>query len=69
MILFYIILQSIIFKRTHEKGNVLDLVLTSPCVSVTNLTIHSLSSFSDHFTITFDLFIVNNNVYGLSNSS
>ena len=47
-----------IFEPTHEKGNVLDLVLTSPCVSVTNLTIHSLSSlsFSDHFIITFDLF-------------
>ena len=31
-----------IFEPTHVKGNVLDLVLTSPCVSVTNLTIHPL---------------------------
>ena len=32
-----------ILEPTHEKGNVLDLVLTSPCVSV---TIHPLSSLS-----------------------
>ena len=41
-----------IFEPTNVKGNVA--TGSSPCVSVTNLTIHPLSS--DHFTITFDLF-------------
>ena len=35
-------------ESTHTKGNILDLVLTSP---IRELTIHS--SFSDHFVVGF----------------
>ena len=37
-------------------GNILDLILTSSNVSVSNLIIHPLSviNFSDHFAISFD---------------
>ena len=40
-----------LMESTHIKGNILDLVLTSPSVSIRELTIHS--SFSDHFVVSF----------------
>ena len=45
-----------VLEPTHVKGNILDLILTSSNVSVSNLTIHPLSviNFSDHFAISFD---------------
>ena len=40
---------------THVKGNLLDLVLTSPSISVNHLIVHPLSvvNFSDHHAISF----------------
>ena len=45
-----------VLETTHVKGNILDLILTSSNVSVSNLIIHPLSviNFSDHFAISFD---------------
>ena len=53
-----------VLQSTHVKGNVLDLVLTSSNVSIDHLTIHpsSVINFSDHLTITFDLFLYVSNV-------
>ena len=46
-----------ILEPTHVKGNILDLVLTTPNVVVNCLTIHPQSVFhlSDHFAISFEL--------------
>ena len=45
-----------VLEPTHVKGNILDLILTSSSVSVSNLIIHPLTviNFSDHFAISFD---------------
>ena len=42
---------------THVKGNLLDLVLTSPSVSINSLTVHpsSVIDFSDHFAVSFSV--------------
>ena len=44
-------------EPTHVKGNMLDLVLTSPGVAVNHVTVHphSVVYFSDHYAICFDL--------------
>ena len=44
-------------QLTHIKGNILDLVLTSPTVTIENISVNPqvLSTFSDHFTISFDI--------------
>ena len=44
-------------QPTHIKGNILDLVLTSPIVTIENISVNPqvLSTFSDHFTISFDI--------------
>ena len=39
-------------KPTHEKGNILDLVLTSPLITIDQISVNS-SSLSDHFLIYF----------------
>ena len=42
---------------THVKGNLLDLVLTSPSVYINSLTVHpsSVIDFSDHFAVSFSV--------------
>ena len=44
-------------QPTHKKGNILDLVLTSPSVNIKHLSVNPqlLSEFSDHFIISFDV--------------
>ena len=44
-------------QPTHIKGNILDLVLTSPAVTTQNTSVNPkpLSTFSDHFIIYFDI--------------
>ena len=44
-----------ITQSTHQKGNILDLVLSSPDIVINQLSVNSSSvaSFSDHFIISF----------------
>lgn len=44
-----------ISRPTHVKGNLLDLVLTSPDVAVNSVVVqpHSVIDFSDHYAICF----------------
>ena len=48
-----------VLEPTHIRGNVLDLILTSADISIDHLLIHPSSDvyFSDHFVISFDLFL------------
>lgn len=40
---------------THNKGGILDVVLTSSVNSLDNFKVHKDKSYSDHFPITFDI--------------
>ena len=54
-----------VMSPTHVKGNILDLILTSPDIDVANLFVHpsSIPLFSDHFIISFSpLFNLTTNV-------
>ena len=44
-------------QPTHAKGNILHLVLTSPTVTIENTSVNPkpLSTFSDHYIISFDI--------------
>ena len=46
-----------VFVPTHIKGNLLDLVLSSPSISINHLIVHPLSvvNFSDHHAISFSV--------------
>ena len=46
-----------VMQPTHIKGNILDLVLTTPSVNIEHISVSSdhLPNFSDHFIISFDI--------------
>ena len=51
----FIFESNLIASPTHIKGNILDLVLVNLPESVGNIIIHSKSTLSDHFPITFNV--------------
>ena len=46
-----------VFEPTHVKGNILDLVFTTPSIAIDSLTVYPLSfiGLSDHFAISLNL--------------